>query len=99
MLVSIAFWASAGGCRQLSIGLTLCKTRSRVIAEYALRNVSTLVGVARCSTKLMESLPAELKDSLPTPEAIEAELESQDQKRSSVETEDDADLEAERRFV
>ena len=44
---------------------------------------------ARYTTKLTESLPAEFKDSLPSPEAIEAELESQDQKRSSVETEDD----------
>jgi predicted nuclease of restriction endonuclease-like (RecB) superfamily len=78
---------------KLSIGLILCKTRSRVIAEYALRNVSTPVGVARYTTKLMESLPAELKDSLPSPKAIEAELESRNRKRSSVETEHDAGLE------
>jgi predicted nuclease of restriction endonuclease-like (RecB) superfamily len=85
---------------KLSSGLILCKTRSRVIAEYALRNVSTPVGVARYTTKLMESLPAELKDSLPSPEAIEAELESQDQKRGSVETEDAAaDREAKGRLV
>jgi predicted nuclease of restriction endonuclease-like (RecB) superfamily len=79
---------------KLSIGLILCKTRSKVIAEYALRNVSTPVGVARYTTKLMESLPAELKDSLPSPEAIEAELESQDRKRSSVEMGHDANLKA-----
>jgi predicted nuclease of restriction endonuclease-like (RecB) superfamily len=81
----------------LSIGLILCKTRSRVIAEYALRNVSTPVGVTRYTTKLMESLPAELKDSLPSTKSIEAELESQDRKRSSVETEHDADLDAVRK--
>jgi YhcG PDDEXK nuclease domain len=79
---------------KLSIGLILCKTRSKVIAEYALRNVSTPVGVVRYTTKLMESLPAELKDSLPSPEAIEAELESEDRKRSSIEREHDADLNA-----
>jgi predicted nuclease of restriction endonuclease-like (RecB) superfamily len=79
---------------KLSIGLILCRTRSRVIAEYALRNVSTPVGVTRYTTKLMESLPAELKDSLPSPKSIEAELESQDRKLSSVETEHDADLKA-----
>ena len=45
-------------------------------------------------TKLMESLPAELKDSLPSTKSIEAELESQDRKRRSVETEHDADLKA-----
>ena len=79
---------------RLSIGLILCKTRSKVIAEYALRNVSTPVGVTRYTTKLMESLPAELKDSLPSTKSIEAELESQDRKRKSVETEHDADLKA-----
>ena len=79
---------------RLSIGLILCKTRSKVIAEYALRNVSTPVGVTRYTTKLMESLPAELKDSLPSTKLIEAELESQDRKRRSVETEHDADLKA-----
>lgn len=62
---------------KLSIGLILCKTRSRVIAEYALRNLATPVGVAHYTTKLVDSLPAQLKDSLPSPEAIEAELESQ----------------------
>jgi hypothetical protein len=39
--------------------------------------------VARYTTKLVESLPAELKDSLPSPEAIEAELESQGRKSSA----------------
>jgi predicted nuclease of restriction endonuclease-like (RecB) superfamily len=62
---------------RLSIGLILCKTRSRVIAEYTLRNIATPVGVARYTTKLVESLPAELKDSLPSPKMIEAELEAQ----------------------
>ena len=62
---------------RLSIGLILCKTRSKVIAEYALRNLATPVGVARYTTKLVESLPAEFKDSLPSPKAIEAELASQ----------------------
>jgi predicted nuclease of restriction endonuclease-like (RecB) superfamily len=61
---------------KLSIGLILCKTRSTVIAEYALRNLVTPVGVARYTTKLAESLPVELKDSLPSPKAIQAELQS-----------------------
>jgi hypothetical protein len=68
---------------KLSVGLILCKTRSRVIAEYALRNIATPVGVARYTTKLVESPPAELKDSLPSPKAIEAELESKGRKPSS----------------
>jgi outer membrane scaffolding protein for murein synthesis (MipA/OmpV family) len=61
---------------RLSIGLILCKTRSKVIAEYALRNPTTPVGVTRYTTKLLDSLPAELKDSLPSPQDIEAELVS-----------------------
>jgi predicted nuclease of restriction endonuclease-like (RecB) superfamily len=61
---------------QLSIGLILCKTRSKVIAEYALRNVTTPMGVLRYTTKLVESLPADLKGALPSPKEIEAELKS-----------------------
>jgi predicted nuclease of restriction endonuclease-like (RecB) superfamily len=63
---------------KLSIGLILCKTRSQVIAEYALRNLTTPVGVTRYTTKLLDSLPAEIKDSLPSPRDIEAELVSSD---------------------
>jgi predicted nuclease of restriction endonuclease-like (RecB) superfamily len=47
------------------------------IESDALPNLATPVGVARYTTKLVESLPAELRDSLPSPKAIEAELESQ----------------------
>jgi hypothetical protein len=60
----------------LSIGLILCKTRSKVVAEYALRNMGTPMGVARYTTRLRESLPAELKGSLPSPSEIEAEFKS-----------------------
>jgi predicted nuclease of restriction endonuclease-like (RecB) superfamily len=59
---------------RLSIGLILCKTRNKVIAEYALRNLTTPMGVARYTTKVVESLPAGLKGSLPSPKEIEAEL-------------------------
>jgi predicted nuclease of restriction endonuclease-like (RecB) superfamily len=62
---------------KLSIGLILCKTRSKVVAEYALRNLATPVGVARYTTKLVESLPAEFQGSLPSPKEIEAELQTQ----------------------
>jgi predicted nuclease of restriction endonuclease-like (RecB) superfamily len=65
---------------KLSIGLILCKTRSKVVAEYALRNLATPVGVARYTTKLVESLPPEFKGTLPTPKEIEAELRSRQSK-------------------
>lgn len=57
-----------------SIGLILCRTRSRVIAEYALRHLRRPVGVARYVTKLTETLPSELAGKLPTIKQIEAEL-------------------------
>ena len=57
-----------------SIGLILCKVRSRVIAEYALRDLAKPVGVARYVTKLVESLPAGYRDVLPTTRQLETEL-------------------------
>lgn len=57
-----------------SIGIILCKTRSRVIAEYALRDLAKPVGVARYKTRLVESLPDDLKGKLPTVQQIQKEL-------------------------
>ncbi len=57
-----------------SIGLILCKTRSKVIAEYALRDLAKPVGIARYVTKLVESLPNNLRKTLPSVKVIEAEL-------------------------
>ena len=55
-----------------SIGLILCKTKNRLIAEDALRNTATPMGVAEF--KLLENLPEQLKGALLTIEEIEAEL-------------------------
>jgi len=57
-----------------SIGLILCKTRNKIVAEYALRDVAKPVGVARYVTRLVEKLPANLRDALPAPCDIETEL-------------------------
>ncbi|MBN9392128.1 MAG: DUF1016 family protein [Chloroflexi bacterium] len=57
-----------------SIGIILCKDRNKVEAEYALRGVSTPIGVA--AFDLTKALPEQLKGSLPTIEELEAELES-----------------------
>lgn len=57
-----------------SIGLILCKTRSKVIAEYALRHLARPVGVARYETKLTETLPSKLAKQLPSIKQIEAQL-------------------------
>ncbi len=57
-----------------SIGLLLCKERDHLTVEYALRDLKKPIGVAQWQTKLVESLPRNLKGNLPTVEAIEAEL-------------------------
>jgi len=60
---------------QTTIGLILCKTKDNITAEYALRNLNSPIGVSEYEITLAESLPKELKSSLPTIEEIEAELE------------------------
>ena len=55
-----------------TIGLLLCKERNRVVAEYAVRNKTSPIGIAEYT--LSESLPKELQEGLPTIEDIEASL-------------------------
>ena len=55
-----------------TIGLLLCKSKNKVVAEYALRDKAQALGVAEY--QLVESLPAELQSSLPSIEQIEREL-------------------------
>jgi hypothetical protein len=55
-----------------TIGLLLCKTNNRVIAEYALRDVNKPIGVAEY--QLVQALPAQLGANLPSIERLQAEL-------------------------
>jgi predicted nuclease of restriction endonuclease-like (RecB) superfamily len=57
-----------------TIGLLLCKGKERIVAEYALTGFNRPIGVADWKVQLTETLPKELKGSLPTVEEIEAEL-------------------------
>lgn len=57
-----------------SIGLILCATRDKVLAEYALRDIRKPIGIAEWKTKLTRSLPAKFRKSLPAIEELEAEL-------------------------
>jgi predicted nuclease of restriction endonuclease-like (RecB) superfamily len=59
---------------QPTIGLLLCKSKSKLIVEYALRSNIAPIGIASYETKLVESLPKNLKSNLPTIEEIEAGL-------------------------
>ena len=55
-----------------TIGLLLCKSKNKVVAEYALGDKSQPMGIAEF--KLLESLPIDLQSSLPSIEQIEREL-------------------------
>ena len=57
-----------------SIGLILCRSKNKLVVEYALRNFRKPIGVAEWETKIVKKLPKEFKGSLPTVEEIEAEL-------------------------
>jgi len=57
-----------------TIGLLLCKSKDQLVAEYALRGFNSPMGVAQWETRLTETLPDDLKGSLPTIKEIEAEL-------------------------
>ena len=59
-----------------TIGMLLCKSKNKVVAEYALRNINQPIGVAEY--QLTESLPADLQTSLPSIEAIEQALADPD---------------------
>ncbi len=57
-----------------SIGIILCKAKNKVVAEYALRDLAKPVGISSYVTKLVASLPAAFRGSLPSPEELAAEL-------------------------
>ena len=55
-----------------TLGLILCQTKDRILAEYSLRDIHKPIGIA--DYELTRALPKELASSLPSIEAIEAEL-------------------------
>jgi predicted nuclease of restriction endonuclease-like (RecB) superfamily len=59
-----------------SIGIVLCKTKNKVVVEYALRDMSKPIGVSEY--RLSHAIPEELRKSLPEPEVLEAELKEKD---------------------
>ncbi len=58
---------------QIESGLLLCKSKNKVVAEYALGDKTQPMGIAEY--KLREALPEPLKTSLPSIEEIERELQ------------------------
>lgn len=61
---------------QPTIGLILCQTKDRILAEYALRDIHKPIGVS--DYELTRALPDNLKSSLPSIEEIEAEMSKGD---------------------
>lgn len=57
-----------------SIGLILCKSRNKIIAEYSVRDMTKPIGIAEY--KFVKNLPPKLKSALPSVKEIEAELSS-----------------------
>ncbi|GHU15102.1 hypothetical protein FACS189441_6280 [Betaproteobacteria bacterium] len=55
-----------------TLGLILCQTKDRILAEYALRDIHKPIGVA--DYELTRALPETLASCLPTIESIEAEF-------------------------
>ena len=55
---------------QPTIGIVLCKSKDRTIAEYALRNLNTPLAVST------HQLPKQLKENLPSVEQLEIELDA-----------------------
>ena len=51
-----------------SIGIILCKEKSRTIVEYALKETNKPINVA--AYKTMKKLPKEFKEELPSPDQI-----------------------------
>ena len=57
-----------------SLGLLLVKEKNRFLVEYALGDINRPISVAQWETELTQSLPDNLKGSLPSVEEIEAEF-------------------------
>ena len=55
-----------------TVGLLLCKSKDRLVAEYALSDIQKPLGLA--SYTLSHTLPDALRDKLPSIEVLEAEL-------------------------
>ena len=61
-----------------TIGLLLCKSKDKIKAEYALRDIQKPIGIS--DYELGQALPKDLRSSLPSIEEIEAELDNNESK-------------------
>jgi len=61
-----------GPDEKATIGLILCKSKNKIVAEYALRGMAQPIGIAEY--RLVRAIPENLKSQLPSIEDIEKEL-------------------------
>lgn len=59
-----------------SIGILLCRSRDKVLAEYALQDINKPIGISEY--ELTKAIPENLKTNLPTTQEIEDELSTDD---------------------
>lgn len=64
-----------------TIGLILCQTKDRIIAEYSLRDIQKPIGLA--GYELTRSLPRELASQLPSIEDLVAELSGETREQAN----------------
>lgn len=57
-----------------TIGLLICQEKNRIVAEYALKDISKPIGISEY--QLTTAIPENLKGSLPTVEELQKELET-----------------------
>ena len=60
-----------------TIGLLLVKSKNKLVVEYSLSGLTNPIGVANWQQDIIQSLPENLKGSLPSIEEIEKELENE----------------------
>jgi predicted nuclease of restriction endonuclease-like (RecB) superfamily len=65
-----------------TIGLLLVKEKNQTLAKYALDGYTNPIGVAEWEKQITDSLPEDLRSSLPTIEEIEREMEKGESKKA-----------------
>ena len=55
-----------------SVGLILCRDKNKIVAEYALKDMTKPIGVSEY--KLFEDVPRELQDKVPSLEDLESRI-------------------------
>ena len=60
---------------EASIGLILCKTNNKIVAEYALRDTTKPIGIAEY--KISQKLPGNIKGQLPSIEEIQKRMDKE----------------------